>query len=665
MSELNDESIRSASFVTARSHISASNSHSSQWPSTQIEPRAIAAAGASGAQKLPLTSSQPSFGSTTQIEPRVVAYEAALALKRDREAERLASKAPTTKKIATLLTRALPDVPDARMIVASTRFPNDSSQNSSIIPLSYKAKDRVTFGVVQQAQDVDLVLRLPLDNVNTVVGTDVECQIVYDPGSDDCILVNYTKLQLRLTNFSSSSTLQISVKEKGSHLVQPGMWRISIVSDDEDPEEYHIAEFWLLGRRFDVSILTANNSLETKRGMDDDAEGNISKRQKRYHDIAETASIQLINNSNTESNPITTATKRTDAHNPAPSPSTRRISDKASVPLLDLADGETAVIRALRDRTDRSQSLSAAKGPARYQLRRVKQIAVTASAAVFTCEHSAVTEPVVAKVLQCKKDLPHSLRTSSLLWRREKATLEKLKHVSHTAGFLRSMYLQIFSNIAQRNVISLKAFDGRMFAMYLEPLPPSLYRGLEAKMSSSDISTILYNISSALVYLKTVPIIHNDIKPRNITYSPRRGAVLIDFGLATSANEWNAGGTPWYLPPDLLDYNSRGSPGDIWALGITMLYLLGRIKYPENNKPGWLMRELNHNGNSRKRMEDWLQYILTVRAGLSPVNMGTGRNKLEHIVFNMLESDSDLRINAENIISTLDTSMGTSLLLGA
>ncbi|PTB39495.1 hypothetical protein M441DRAFT_28616 [Trichoderma asperellum CBS 433.97] len=644
MSELNDESIRSASFVTARSHISASHSHSSQWPSTQIEPRAIAAASALGAQKRLLTSSQPSFGSATQIEPRVVAYEAALALKRDREAERLASKAPTTKKIATLLTRALPDVPDARMIVASTRFPNDSSQNSSIIPLSYKAKDRVTFGVVQQAQDVDLVLRLPLDNVDTVVGTDVECQIVYDPGSDDCLLVNYTKPQLRLTNFSSSSTLQISVKEKGSHLVQPGMWRISIVSDDQDPEEYHLAEFWLLGRRFDVSIHTANNSLETKRGMDDDAEGNISKRQKRYHDIAETASIQLINSSNTESKPITTATKRTDAHNPAPSSSTRRISDKASVPLLDLVDGETAVIRALRDRTDWSQSLSAAKGPARYQLRRVKQIAVTASAAVFTCEHSALTEPVVAKVLQCKKDLPHSLRTSTLLWKREKATLEKLKH---------------------RNVISLKAFDGRMFAMYLEPLPPSLYRGLEAKMSLSDISTILYNISSALVYLKTVPIIHNDIKPRNITYSPRRGAVLIDFGLATSANEWNAGGTPWYLPPDLLDYNSRGSPGDIWALGITMLYLLGRIKYPENNKPGWLMRELNHNGNSRKRMEDWLQYILTVRARLSPVNMGTGRNKLEHIVFNMLESDSDLRINAENIISTLDTSTATPLLLGA
>ncbi|KAL6904326.1 Ca2+/calmodulin-dependent protein kinase [Trichoderma evansii] len=644
MSELSEESIQSASFVTARSHVSAANSQSSQWPSTQIEPRALAAAEALGSRKFTLTSSQPSFGSTTQIEPRVVAYEAALALKRDREAEILASKAPTTKKIATLLTRALPDVPDARMIVASTRFPNETSQNSSIIPLSYKAKNRVTFGVIQQAQDADLTLHLPLENAYTVVDTDIKCQIIYDPGSDDCLLVNQTELQLRLTNFSSSSTLQVSIRKMGSHLIQPGMWRISIASDDEDLEEYHLAEFWLLRRQFDVSIHTTNKPLETKRGIEDDAEGNISKRQKRNNNYAETASIQPINKTTIEPRPVTIGTKMTDAPDPTPSSAVRKISDEVTVPLLDLADGETAVIRALRDRTDRSQSLSAAKGPARYQLRRVKQIAATPSATVFTCEHSAVSEPVVAKVLQCNRDSRHTFRTPLLLWKREKATLEKLKH---------------------RNVISLKAFDGRMLAMYLEPLPPSLYRGLKVKFSLSDISRILHDVSSALVYLKTVPIIHNDIKPLNITYSPRRGAVLIDFGLATSANEFNVGGTPWYLPPDFLDYNLRGSPGDIWALGITMLYLLGKIKYPESSMPAWPMRELHREGNSRNQMNDWLQHILTARAKLSPVNLGTGSTKLEYIVFNMLERDSELRFSAEDIIFTLDSSMGTPLLLAA
>ncbi|KAL7938695.1 Ca2+/calmodulin-dependent protein kinase [Trichoderma chlorosporum] len=650
MSELYEESTQSASFVTACSHFSAATttaSNSSQWPSTQIEPRAIAAAEALGAPRFTSTSSQPGSDSATQIEPRVVAYEAALALKRDREAQKLASKAPTVKQMATLLTRALSDVPDARIIVASTRFPNETSRNSSIIPLSYKSKNRVTFGVIQQAQDVDLILQLPLEEGYTTAVTNIKCQIVYNPGSDDCLLVNRTELQLRLTNFSSSSNLQLSIMEKGSHFIQPGMWRISIAGDDDDddPEEHHLAEFWLLGRQFDVSIHIAKPSLEAKRGIDDDAEGHISKRQKRSDDFVETASVQPINKTTMEPRPVTTATAMTDARDLTPSSSVRKISDKITVPLLDLADGETAVVRALRDRTDRSQSLSAAKGPARYQLQRVREISATKSAAVFACKHSVVPEPVVAKVLRCNRDSPSSLRTSTSLWKTEKTVLEKLKH---------------------RNIVALRAFDGRMLAMYLDPLPPSLDRGQLAQMSLSDMSRILYDISSALVYLKTVPIVHNDIKPRNITYSPRRGAVLIDFGLATETNEWHAGGTPWYLPPDLIYCNSRGSAGDIWALGITMLYLLGRIDYPENTS-GWPMFRLRDDKAAMKRMKDWLERISSIRAklSLSSVNMGTGRNKLEYIVLKMLETESEQRIDAESIISTLDSSTTTPLLVVA
>lgn len=202
------------------------------------------------------------------------------------------------------------------------------------------------------------------------------------------------------------------------------------------------------------------------------------------------------------------------------------------------------------------------------------------------------------------------------------------------------------------------AFDGRMLAIYLEPLPQSLYQGLKVNFSQSDISKILRDISSALVYLKTVPIIHNDIKPLNITYEPHRGAVLIDFGLATSTSEWNAGGTPWYLPPDLLTSYSRGSPGDIWALGITTLYLFGVIKYPEKDPkaPGWPMLGLLRNKDAQIVMENWLERVSDARAELSPVNVRTGRKKLEFIVFNMLERDPKLRIDAENIISILDSS---------
>ncbi|RYP41521.1 hypothetical protein DL768_010487 [Monosporascus sp. mg162] len=46
--------------------------------------------------------------------------------------------------------------------------------------------------------------------------------------------------------------------------------------------------------------------------------------------------------------------------------------------------------------------------------------------------------------------------------------------------------------------------------------------------------------------LRKQKILHNDIKPANILYSRERGAVLIDFGLASYDGEIaRAGGTPW------------------------------------------------------------------------------------------------------------------------
>lgn len=432
MSELNNESIQSASFVSAQTHISANDSHSSRSSSAQMRPRAIAAAQEVRGQIHTLTSSQPSFGSTTQIEPRVVAYEAALALQEEHEAARLAaiSKTPTTKEIAALFTDALSDVRDARLFITSTHFPDDASQNSSIIPLPYKATGRVVFGVIQQAQDVDLLLRLPLKDTSAKLGTSIKCQIIYDPGRDHCLLVNLTKQKLRLTNFSSSPAVRMCTRAGKSCLIQPGMWRISIDDDAEDSGEYHVAEFCLLGRQFDFSILTADSSLRKKRGMDDGAEENANKRRKRNNDPPGTTFIQSTNKTMIEPRP---ATKRAEAHNQSSPLSVQMISVKAAVPLLNLADGDRAFIWALGDSTDNSLSLYGAKGPASYELLRIEQKGATRSANVFTCEHSAVPGRVVAKVLQYKRASPDEVRHSLLSWKTEKATLEKLKHVSHTS----------------------------------------------------------------------------------------------------------------------------------------------------------------------------------------------------------------------------------------
>src|SRR5436190_18817354 len=120
--------------------------------------------------------------------------------------------------------------------------------------------------------------------------------------------------------------------------------------------------------------------------------------------------------------------------------------------------------------------------------------------------------------------------------------------------------------------MGLKGFDGRLFAIYLEPLPRSLVRLNDFLFIASDARTVLEDMSSALDYLCEQRVVHNDIKPANIAYSPQRGAVLLDFGLAGEADvQAGEGGSPWYVPPEFAaDASARGAPGVVWALGVTM-----------------------------------------------------------------------------------------------
>lgn len=182
-----------------------------------------------------------------------------------------------------------------------------------------------------------------------------------------------------------------------------------------------------------------------------------------------------------------------------------------------------------------------------------------------------------------------------------------------------------------------------MLAIYLEALPKSLVLKGKDKHMRSDARIILHDIASALAYMGIEGVIHNDIKPLNISYSPDRGAVLLDFGMASRDEAEKRGGTRWYTPEVATYGGPRGSPGDIWALGITMLYVLGKIDLPES------MREFKALGkkNDRPLFKRWLNFIASTRAGLDQ------EDDIECLVYRMLEPKSELRIQATEIESAL------------
>jgi serine/threonine protein kinase len=117
---------------------------------------------------------------------------------------------------------------------------------------------------------------------------------------------------------------------------------------------------------------------------------------------------------------------------------------------------------------------------------------------------------------------------------------------------------------------------------------------------------------------------HNDIKPGNILFSEERGAVLCDFGLSRQSvlSSLTAGGRPFYVPPEYITVKQRGQPGDVFALGVTMLYLRKLRPLPDFAEGQYFMIADIHSQMrvvrqaARNKRVSWLAEVEAARARL-------------------------------------------------
>eukprot|EP00808_Paulinella_micropora_P011074 g81232.t1 len=90
---------------------------------------------------------------------------------------------------------------------------------------------------------------------------------------------------------------------------------------------------------------------------------------------------------------------------------------------------------------------------------------------------------------------------------------------------------------------------------------------------------VAWQAVKGLEYLHSNRMVHRDIKPDNILLNAKGEAKLGDFGLLTETavqgtnNLETFVGTMRYLSPERLENNTYGPPSDIWAMGLTIMYM--------------------------------------------------------------------------------------------
>lgn len=168
--------------------------------------------------------------------------------------------------------------------------------------------------------------------------------------------------------------------------------------------------------------------------------------------------------------------------------------------------------------------------------------------------------------------------------------------------------------------------------------------------TTDDAIRVLGDMASALDYLATQNISHNDIKPANILYDGARGAVLIDFGIASfMGGEECSGGTAWYVPPEFQNPKHRlkqpGSERDIFALGVTLLYLLNKTPLPERVGCRFDLWKVEEDANEASQMRAWLDEVRRMSSQLQD-------GGIELLVKQMVREDAAERMSPELLLKS-------------
>lgn len=525
---------------------------------------------------------------------------------------------------------------------------------------SQEPPQQQVLAVTQTDKDINFSMRIPAEADDDKPRPPLWCELYYDPASDDQILYNRSDIPILLSRVVDSPMVSpsITINPGTTKALSPGTWRISVGLVD-------VLDFRILEKRPATLRLESSLSVDSgsvisidmvnssgKRSLEDDGttQGRGEKKPRTLSDVAADVhkdGVIMFMPAAADVDPLVLPLPHGDKG--------KEVAVIDGHPMLDVLQDETVELPGID-----FQGCELDK----YQLTKRDQIASTSLSSVFTAEHSKAANGIVTvKVLKTRvtnqqakaADKERNVIRQADMWLREYKSHDGLRHNS---------------------IVKLYGGDARYLSLYMEHIDaPDLASKQRWRDTSNDLFRgtrtdaikILRGTASALNYIHEKRLVHNDIKPANILYSPERGAVLCDFGLSThTGNAPTTGGTPYYVPPEFIGQKLRGMPSDVWALGITMLYVLRKIPLPDargrHQHPKqlyWQIAELNRPTSAQRpstgraalpaaeQMRIWLGEVNDTKQRLNH------RDQLEKLVCDMLVPLPAQRISMATVLPQL------------
>ncbi len=184
---------------------------------------------------------------------------------------------------------------------------------------------------------------------------------------------------------------------------------------------------------------------------------------------------------------------------------------------------------------------------------------------VYKGYHPLIDRYVAIKVLRAGFADDEEFRTR---FQREATAVARLRHPN-------IVQLHDFGLLGDRYYMVMEFVEGGSLQERLQAL-----HGQDQRMTLQEIETVIRGLAAALDYAHGRGIVHRDVKPSNILFTPDGDPVLTDFGIARLLQEGAltlAGmsvGTPDYMSPE----QGMGRPAtrhsDIYSLGVVLYEML-------------------------------------------------------------------------------------------